>query len=126
MVHQETLIGSSDYDSIRKFFDRFHCSRCGQCCEKGQGIFVDPDDIENLAIFLGTSKHKVKAYTVTCNGHRYLKSPCPFHDKECKVYKSRPKVCQLYPLAPYYKDGKEYVVINKNCPVGAYLCKTSS
>lgn len=106
--------------TIQAFFRVFKCRRCGRCCKERTltGIALSPEDIENLATELGTSKRKVKdLYTFTRDGHRFLQGPCSFHTEPsaCSVHGNRPIACRLYP-----------VNMPVRAPTGAYMLAVDS
>jgi len=79
----------------------FNCKRCGHCCTELGGVTVLPEDVDRIAIYLDTSRKKVKEqYTYTERNMVFLSQPCPFYEKDkgCTIYIARPKVCHLYPL----------------------------
>lgn len=91
---------------------RFGCTECGKCCSGSPGyVWLDEDDIENLAKRLSLSSAEfIKRYTRKI-GHRYsLIETSPNYDciflreKRCQVYEKRPKQCRSF---PWWKENVE-------------------
>lgn len=77
---------------------KFTCKRCGKCCNPPRIYKPDIEKIKKLGC-----KEEYFIYTDNFN-NTYLKEKdgwCMFLKKgkiaSCKIYKSRPKVCRLYP-----------------------------
>ena len=118
--------------TINGFFQMFRCQRCGHCCRErtGSGVILTPADVERLATHLDFSKKKFKElHTLTRDGSRFLRSPCPFFKSDppaCAVHSVRPQVCQLYPVNMPVKatgidlrvDGVYILNVDSFCPEG--------
>jgi Fe-S-cluster containining protein len=94
-------------ENARTFWQEFNCRRCGSCCQGLDqiildGITISPEETLSLSNLLNISRHQFKdKYTVTRDGNRFIKYPCPFfhlESKSCLVYEYRPLVCRTYPI----------------------------
>lgn len=113
-------------------FDSFKCEICGgKCCIGESGfIWLTPDEIKNLADFLGINTQKFKEiYTQKIGVRISLKEKeyndelaCIFFDeikKNCSVYEARPNQCKSFPFWDYFKDN--YEELEKEC-IGVMRC----
>ncbi len=75
------------------------CKRCGECCLSPA---LSDEDIEKI-LKLG---YKKEFFVVNITGKSYMQTDgeyCVFLERlqdgktSCKIYPSRPKICQLYP-----------------------------
>ena len=89
------------------FWQEFKCQRCGSCCQGLDqiildGITISPEETLSLSNLLNITRHQFKdKYTVTRDGKRLIKYPCPFYhleSKSCTIYEHRPLVCHTYPI----------------------------
>ena len=82
---------------------RFSCSGCGDCC-RGEGyVFVDEDEIEVLAEFLGISRAELgRRFLRVVDGRLSLIDnqhlDCIFWQDGCTVYEARPRQCRTFPF----------------------------
>ena len=82
----------------------FSCTRCGDCCTGSPGyVWVEREEIEELAKFLGLSPAKFGERYLRKVGRRYslLEKPggdCVFFDNGCTVYPARPVQCRTFPF----------------------------
>jgi Fe-S-cluster containining protein len=89
---------------------RFECQpECGRCCTgaaREGTVFLERDDIERLADFLGLAPHAfVRAHTVDEDGEPVIamsdSGDCRYLDAgQCTVYDARPLQCRTYPFLP--------------------------
>lgn len=116
-------------ETVAGFFQMFNCLRCGECCiGGGEGVFLNPDDVDRLSMAMRISKRQFKdKFTFVTEGKRFLPFPCPFYDSNshlCTVYQSRPGVCRRFPLFPSPKrlyrssNGAPMMMISARCPEG--------
>ncbi|MEM7175586.1 MAG: YkgJ family cysteine cluster protein [Chlamydiota bacterium] len=85
---------------------RFHCTECGKCCTWPGVVWLTEGDIIDLSFHFSLSPEAfVEKYTKKI-GTRYVLLQqseddhiCIFlkNEKECSVYKSRPKQCRTFP-----------------------------
>lgn len=94
-------------DNAKIFWKEFNCKRCGCCCQGKDivivdGIFITNEETISLSNILKISKHQFKdKYTITKDGQRLIKYPCPFfnlNSNSCTIYTQRPYVCRTYPI----------------------------
>jgi Fe-S-cluster containining protein len=120
-------------DNANIFWKEFKCQRCGCCCQgKGilvvDGILISNEETISLSTILKISKHQFKdKYTITKDGRRLIKYPCPFlnlESKTCTIYTHRPYVCRTYPINAtelvnnFDKNlsGKPFLTASSCCP----------
>ena len=92
------------------------CSRCGLCCHKTE-MMLATSDIELLEsrglskkTFLRVDK---QGYAKLRNRKEY----CVFYDADktaCRVYRDRPKGCQIYPVVHSEEEG---IIVDGLCPM---------
>jgi Fe-S-cluster containining protein len=98
------------------------CSHCGVCCEETQ-MLLSEDDVQ-LLMKAGYGSERFVRYDR--HGYALLRNRgghCVFYDIErrrCKVYKSRPVGCRLYP-AVYSEEN--VAVVDELCPRGDTVSK---
>ncbi len=109
-------------------FDATGCDTCaGNCCIGESGyIWINAQEIKNLALHLNLSIDEVKFRYLNKIGYKYsikevqLASnnfACYFFDlekKQCSIYHARPMQCRTFPFWDYFKENKEEVY--KECP----------
>jgi len=92
------------------------CNHCGICCIQSSPLFIHRD--ERIALItLNTELEDEIIDNKRYPKHFQFKEdkPCKFYDfeqKRCKIYYTRPQVCQNYPLMLMEVQGKEKNVIN--------------
>jgi Fe-S-cluster containining protein len=108
-------------------FDSKACKNCaGKCCTGEPGnIWVNKEEIKNIAVFLDLSSEKFVKYYLSKIHYRYsLKElkirgdyKCVFFDdknNKCSIYEVRPAQCRTFPFWDYFKDNTEEAF--KECP----------
>jgi len=84
----------------------FTCTACGTCCSGEPGaVWVNDDEIAELAAHLGTTPTDIEATYVRRLGSRRallerFDGDCIFLDatsRRCTVYAARPATCRSYP-----------------------------
>ena len=93
----------------KEILKHFKCRECGRCCREAP-VMLSVNDVEpirsklNMDMFEFLRRYAKKNLG---NGWFYLKSPCPFLENReggkavCRVYESRPPVCQIFPFSSY-------------------------
>ena len=101
----------------------FSCTRCGDCCTGAPGyVWVEQEEIEELAKFLGLSPGKFGERYLRKVGRRYslLEKPggdCIFFDSGCTVYPARPVQCRTFPFwRSHLKSQRAWDEIAGECP----------
>jgi len=102
----------------------FECKKCGACCHGKGGIFVDAEELKDIAAFLGTSVESVARTSCEMRiGKLSIKSgpegPCVFFDKErlCLIHPVKPRPCRLWPFYPaLLKDKETWQAAMDACP----------
>jgi len=91
-----------------------HCLRCGTCCIKTE-MLLSEKDIERLE-HKGYCKDSFVVFDEEGFPKlRNLHGHCFFYnveDKRCKVYRSRPLGCRLYPVV---FDEEKGIVVDEDC-----------
>jgi Fe-S-cluster containining protein len=85
----------------------FRCTGCGKCCTGFPGyVWVDEDEIQKMAEFLGISIDLFKRKYTRQRDNRYALIELPsrnfdcifLQDKQCRVYAVRPRQCRTFPF----------------------------
>jgi uncharacterized protein len=81
----------------------FRCRRCGECCKGYGGTYVDADDIEAIADFIGVDPAVFKKSYCRTSGGRLLLAQgaagyCVFWDKLCTIHPVKPRMCRRWPF----------------------------
>ena len=86
---------------------RFKCTGCGNCCTGAPGfVWVNKQEVENLAEFLGLNVEEFESRYVRAVGVRkslveYENGDCVFFNnrtRKCSVYEYRPRQCRSWPF----------------------------
>ena len=88
---------------------KFSCSGCGNCCTGAPGyVWVNKDEIQAIADFLGMSVENLERQHVRSIGIRksLIELPksnydCTFFDNQsrgCTIYEVRPRQCRTWPF----------------------------
>ena len=101
----------------------FSCTCCGDCCTGAPGyVWVEREEIEELAKFLGLSPEKFGERFMRKGGLRYslVEKPdcdCVFFDSGCTVYPARPVQCRTFPFwRSHLKSQRAWDEIGAECP----------
>jgi len=92
----------------------FECRICGECCFGEGGIFVEEEEVERIAAFLGVTPSEFKSrFCEKRNGRLYIRTGqdgfCLYYDKEksCLIHPVKPDRCSLWPFFPAMIHDKE-------------------
>ena len=97
-------------DSPRPWYHeglRFECTQCGACCSGEPGyVWVEPDEIEAMAVFMKLSVDDFESKFVRTVGtekslREYPDGDCILLDpkqRTCLVYDARPTQCRTWPF----------------------------
>lgn len=82
---------------------RFECTRCGDCCLGHGFVWVDLEEMQALADFLGLPFEEFTTRYVRQAGERYSlidreNQACVFWRNGCTVYAARPGQCRTFPF----------------------------
>ena len=97
---------------------------CGDCCYGEGGIFVQRDEIEKIADFLGIRPASfVTQFCHQKDGKISIKTGtdkfCVFYDKEknCVIHPVKPSPCSSWPFYPsLLKDADNWEMAKDACP----------
>ena len=85
----------------------FDCKMCGECCYGEGGIFMEVEEQERIAEYLGLKLEDfLTGYTEKRHGRIYAKvgvnNFCIFFKKEngCSIHPVKPARCELWPFFP--------------------------
>lgn len=104
----------------------FKCTQCGNCCTGDPGVvWVDADELEAVAEYLGKSIGEVRLFHTRLVGNRvslseFANGDCTFFDgatRRCTIYPVRPQQCRTW---PFWKSSLEsaqtWKDVQKACP----------
>ena len=97
---------------------------CGNCCYGEGGIFVEGEETERIARFLGiTPEAFLSRYCEKRHGRFHIKTGpdnyCTFYEKEknCLIHPVKPERCSLWPFYPAIVTDKEnWEMAKEACP----------
>jgi uncharacterized protein len=102
------------------------CAECGgKCCTGESGnIFVNMDEIFNIATFLKLDQLSFREKYLIKQGYKYslkeivfeASNDCIFFDREimgCSIYEVRPQQCRTFPFWDYFKTN--FNELEKEC-----------
>jgi Fe-S-cluster containining protein len=106
------------------FMKAFKCKKCGTCCYGKGGIYVQQDEIERIADFLGIdSASFISRFCDEEYGRISIKSGedgyCIFFDKErqCTIHPVNPTPCSSWPFYDaLLKDPDNWNSAKDACP----------
>ncbi len=103
---------------------RFGCIRCNACCGGAPGyVWVEPDEIERIAAFLGVAADEFarrycrrvwwRVSLLECeNGDCVFLTP-----RGCSIYPVRPGQCRTFPFWPdVVKSRRRWEAVGERCP----------
>ena len=104
--------------------DLFECRKCGDCCKGFGGTYVTPEDILNIAQFIGTSPDTfVRDYCQMSCGIPVLAQKkdlyCVFWDdmKLCTIHPVKPRMCKAWPfIESVVVDPANWEIMSGACP----------
>ncbi|MDI9436873.1 MAG: YkgJ family cysteine cluster protein [Euryarchaeota archaeon] len=92
------------------------CNHCGKCCTQSSPIFIHRDEVKAITTLNPPLKDEIIPNQQYPEHYQFrLDQPCKFHDaqeKRCRIYDTRPQVCQNYPLMLIGSEGREHHIIN--------------
>lgn len=100
----------------------FSCQRCGHCCQGYGGTYLDADDIDAIAAFLGCSTVEfTQRYCQTSCGRLLLAQRedgyCVFWQDLCTIHPVKPRMCRRWPYIPgVLRDVRNWRVMATTCP----------
>jgi Fe-S-cluster containining protein len=100
----------------------FICQRCGQCCQGYGGTYLEADDIDAIAAFLGCSAAEfTERYCQTSCGRLLLAQRedgyCVFWRDLCTIHPVKPLMCRRWPYIPgVLRDVRNWRAMATACP----------
>jgi uncharacterized protein len=92
------------------------CNHCGKCCTQSSPIFIHSDEMKAITTLNPSLKNEIISNQRYSDHFQFREDqPCKFHDaqkKRCRIYDTRPQVCQNYPLMLIGSEGQEHHIIN--------------
>ena len=120
--NQDAFFPVDGREALRAFQAVFRCQRCDICClremaTQDKGIGVQAHEIGYLAKAKGlTPPQFLSTYCrLTPDGH-VMQYPCPFYQQGCTIYKRRPFVCRVFPVAMKRQGSQILVGAQMICP----------
>lgn len=100
----------------------FKCTQCGNCCRVEGYVWVDDDDIQNLAEYLQIEPEAFEKQYVRQVGHHrsLIEKPnyeCVFWENGCSVYPARPPQCRTFPFwRENLRSLESWLEVVEDCP----------
>ncbi|MBN2406271.1 MAG: YkgJ family cysteine cluster protein [Elusimicrobia bacterium] len=89
---------------FRKKQNEFSCGRCGKCCAMEGYVFLNRDDVEAIAAYMGMEKTSfLKKHTLRYGDRIRFRGEyargCPMLESSgCAIYPARPRQCRTFPF----------------------------
>ena len=110
---------------LKQFIPKKYCLTCLGCCRYLKK--KSPWPVQGIPLIHNPNKHQ----------SNFICSFLNIHSNKCKIYKSRPFECYLYPFLINRKGKKAFLAVDIHCPIvkekfgskefndyAEYLCKT--
>lgn len=101
----DNAINNGDLPVLKtELLARFKCQQSGNCCRREGYVYVTPQEMSDMAKFLGVALAEFqKKYVIREEGWSLISSPthrdgCFLNQSnQCSIYPVRPKECKTYP-----------------------------
>jgi len=104
-------------ENYKESIDMEICRNCGHCCHETE-MELTQKDIDNIKRATGLNP---KEFAIHQDGYWCLRNKdnhCiflePENENKCKIYKSRPKGCEFYPMM--YDIENDTCLLDRECP----------
>lgn len=100
----------------------FECTQCGDCCRGYGGTFVNQDDIQRIAAYVGTDVKTFVDRNCRLSGGKPILAQgpdgyCVFHKKRCAIHAVKPRMCRAWPyLDSVLVDVRNWRIMASMCP----------
>jgi Fe-S-cluster containining protein len=100
----------------------FECRLCGECCKGYGGTYLEPEDIEAIAAYVGSDSEAFLADYCRLSGGRPLLAQgpdgyCIFWKKLCTIHPVKPRMCRRWPfIAGVLVDPENWLAMASACP----------
>ena len=102
----------------------FACQMCGECCYGEGGIFLVPEEILQIAVFLGLDRERfLERFCFHRHGRVYIATGkddfCIFHEKGrgCSIHPVKPGPCRKWPFFnALVRDRDNWAMAKDACP----------
>jgi hypothetical protein len=95
---------------------------CGECCKGYGGTYLEPEDIEAIAAFIGSQPAAFVAEFCRMSGGRPLLAQgpdgyCVFWKTLCTIHPVKPRMCRRWPfIASVLAAPENWIVMAGACP----------
>jgi uncharacterized protein len=100
----------------------FECRLCGECCKGYGGTYLEPEDIEAIAAFIGSQPAAFVAEFCRMSRGRPLLAQgpdgyCVFWKTLCTIHPVKPRMCRRWPfIASVLAAPENWIVMAGACP----------
>ena len=100
----------------------FDCRKCGDCCKGFGGTYLTAEDIETIAIYIGSDPEKFVDRYCSLSGTKPVLAQrkdgyCIFWDKICKIHPVKPLMCRKWPfIESILVDAENWLIMAGSCP----------
>ena len=100
----------------------FECRNCGDCCKGFGGTYLNAEDIEAIARYIGSDPGKFVDRYCSLSGTKSVLAQrsdgyCIFWDKICKIHPVKPLMCRKWPfIESILVDAENWLIMAGSCP----------
>ncbi len=101
--------------------DIFECKMCGECCRGFGGTYVNSEDIERIAEYLGVGREEfLRKYCQKSGSGIVLAQKedgyCVFFKENCTIHPVKPRMCKAWPfIQAVVKDMANWKAMANSC-----------
>ncbi|MFO8112126.1 MAG: YkgJ family cysteine cluster protein [Desulfosalsimonadaceae bacterium] len=102
--------------------DIFECQNCGRCCCGFGGTYVTPQNIAEIADYLGLDSEQVRKDFCAPSGKKTVLAQkpdgyCVFWDEKCTIHPVKPRMCRAWPfIENVLRAPENWHIMADSCP----------
>lgn len=100
----------------------FECTQCGECCKGYGGTFVSPQEMANIAEYIGISLQDFRERYCVLSGKKPVLGQgsdgyCIFFNRNCTIHPVKPRMCRRWPFIDSLRvDINNWFIMADSCP----------